>query len=49
MVGISLNAYPNSVVSNTDFIVSVSVVNAGQVTIPSLGENKTDMYRVGIS
>lgn len=48
-VGISLSAYPNSVVSNTDFIVSASVVNAGQVTIPSLGKNKTDMYRVGIS
>jgi len=48
-VGIAATAYPNTAAVNTDFVVSVSVVNAGQVTLPSLGKNKTDMNKVGIS
>lgn len=48
-VGISATAYRNAVTANTDFIVGASVVNAGQVTLPALGKDKGDLYRVGIS
>lgn len=47
--GISATAYPNAVVADTDFIVSTSVTNAGQVTLPALGKNHGDLYRVGVS
>jgi hypothetical protein len=48
-VGIGTTAYPNAVIANTDFIISASVSNAGQVTLPALGKDKGDLYRVGVS
>ena len=48
-VGIATTAYPNAVVAGTDFIISASIANAGQVTLPSFGKDKGDLYRVGVS
>lgn len=47
--GISVTAYPNAVVANTDFVISAALTNAGQVTLPALGKDNGDQYRVGVS
>ena len=48
-VGISTLVYPNTVPVNTDFVLNASIANVGAATLPSLGKNKTDQYRVGVS
>lgn len=48
-VGISASAWPKSVVSSTDFVIAATVVNAGQVSLPSLGKDNGDRFRVGVS
>jgi hypothetical protein len=48
-VGISASSWPRRANVNTDFIVQVDVVNAGEVTLPALGKDKTDLLKVGVS
>lgn len=48
-VSIVATNWPRSVSTTTDFVVNVTVTNVGEIFIPSLGKEKGDLLRGGVS